>query len=145
MIKIGVSTLTGNGGLQTNIGSGAGDAYPVQDNSSQYTVLYYKLPWNTPSMGLIDVQVEAMAGYASSTVDPDLSHMFYPYYTYSFQGRYSSWSGTQTLVITPLGNIMPSYLAPYATPIIDAMLFTIIAALVTIIMILFRYIGRREK
>jgi hypothetical protein len=83
--------------------------YPSQDSASQYTIVSYTLPWNIPSEGQMDFQVEALTGYVDKSIDSDRSHITFAVYNYTFYGEESDWSNTQTITLSAVSvSISPS-------------------------------------
>ena len=83
--------------------------YPSQDSASQYTIVSYTLPWNIPSEGQMDFQVEALTGYVDKSIDSDRSHITFAVYNYTFYGEESDWSNTQTITLSAASvSISPS-------------------------------------
>jgi hypothetical protein len=70
--------------------------YPIQDYSSQYTIIIFHLP-NDVRSGQMDIQVQAMEGYTNASVVQ--SHIFTSLVDYIFYGEQSGWTNTQTITI----------------------------------------------
>ena len=71
--------------------------YAIQDYSSQYTTVIYKLSGQVPTNGQMDFQVESLEGYTLETYYD--AHIYFTYYGFSFYGQESGWSNTQTVTI----------------------------------------------
>jgi len=85
--------------------------YPPQDSSSQYTTISYSLPWNIVD-GQMDIQVEALKGYTSRTIDPSRAHIIWAVFEYTFYGEESEWSNTQTVTIGEASTSTPNPTSP---------------------------------
>jgi hypothetical protein len=70
--------------------------YAIQDYSSQYTTIIYRLPSEVTN-GQMDFQVESLEGYSIETSYD--AHFYYVYYGFTFYGQESDWSKTQTISI----------------------------------------------
>ncbi len=78
--------------------------YAIQDYSAHYTTIIYKL---SPNNGKMDFQVQALEGYTNATYRD--SHIFFADVGFSFYGKSSDWSNTQTIsfpdgIVTTLPN-----------------------------------------
>jgi hypothetical protein len=92
--------------------------YVVQDTSSQYTTVIYTLPWNIPSEGTMDIQVEALQGYTNRTIV--IGHINMVQVAYTFYGQESGWSNMQTITLgaasTSTSNPTPAELPSTSPP-----------------------------
>ncbi|MGD6851400.1 MAG: hypothetical protein ACQCN6_04985 [Candidatus Bathyarchaeia archaeon] len=73
--------------------------YPIEDYSSQYTIIKYAFLSDIPSYGAIDFQVQALEGYTNYTAIGE-SHIFYSAGHYTFYGEKSGWSSTQKISLS---------------------------------------------
>jgi hypothetical protein len=74
--------------------------FPVQDYSSQYTIINFTNQvngeqWELPHSGQVEIQVQASIGVLTASRNPSTGWMD-PYYFYGVAGENSSWSPTQT-------------------------------------------------
>jgi hypothetical protein len=115
--------------------------YPQQNYSSQYTVLRFGDEGSgIPSEGQMDIQVEALIGSVKVGGDSDhsaLYNMFYP--TYDFSGETSGWSDTQTV------SIASQSILSFGTISLLVIAFMVIAAVSTIIIVVFLLLFRRHR
>jgi hypothetical protein len=70
--------------------------YRIQNYAGQTTFIRYTLPWNTPSTGRVDVQVQALVGTPVISAN---CRIIFSEYSYGFNGVKSSWSNTQSVSI----------------------------------------------
>jgi hypothetical protein len=94
--------------------------YRIQNYGAPTTFIRYTLPWDTPSTGKIDVQVQALMG---KPIVSSNCRIIFSEYSYGFDGTTSAWSSTQTVTISknseamvpPTSNPTPTTQPPQPT------------------------------
>jgi hypothetical protein len=71
-----------------------GGNFRIQNYGAPTTFVGYTLPWDTPSTGKIEVQVQAMIG---TPIVSSNCRIIFSEYSYGFNGEKSAWSNTQTI------------------------------------------------
>lgn len=69
--------------------------YLIQDYTSEYTTLIYRLTSQTPLAGVFDFQVQTLVGYTIQA--PAEGPILFSFAGFTFIGQSSSWSNTQTV------------------------------------------------